>query len=74
MVMIVNKTVRVLNIGGTVVTPGMPVDIDKSFLDNERIKEMMEAGELEESDGSQPQPSDPATEQQPEVNQTAPKP
>ena len=57
MVMIVNKSVRVLNIGGTVVTPGIPVEIDKSFLDNERVKELMEAGEIEELDGSTPQPT-----------------
>lgn len=70
--MIVNKSVRVLNIGGTVVTPGIPVEIDKSFLDNERVKELMEAGELEESDGSTSQPTQqPATKEPPEPTTTA---
>ena len=50
MVMIVNKTVRLLNIGGIVVSPETPTPIDESFLDNDRIREMMKSGELEEVD------------------------
>jgi len=74
MALIVNKSARAIIIGGTSLTPNVPTEIDSSFLDNERVKELMESGELEESDGSTPQPSDPATTAQPEVKEAAPKP
>jgi len=74
MTLIVNKTARAIIIGGVGLTPNVPTEIDPSLLDNDRVKELMESGELAESDGSTPQPSDPATTTQPEVKETTPKP
>jgi len=78
MALIVNKSARAIIIGGTSLTPNVPTEIDSSFLDNERVKELMESGELEESDGSTPQPTQQpsvsGTTQQPEVNNSPPKP
>jgi hypothetical protein len=47
MVWIVNKSERAYNIGGVLVIPLLPVQIDDDFLNNERVKEIMADGDIE---------------------------
>ena len=47
MVWVVNKSPRVINIGGVLVTPLMPNEIDDSFLNHERVKAILDAGDIE---------------------------
>lgn len=53
MAKIVNKSQRVFSIGGIMISPNVPTEVDDSFLDNERVKELMDSGELEKGEGSQ---------------------
>ena len=47
MVWILNKSERAYNIGGVLVSPLVPIQIDDSFLDNARVKEIMADGDIE---------------------------
>jgi len=50
MAWVLNKSGRVYNIGGVLVSPLVPVFLDDSFLSIARVKEIIASGDLEVSD------------------------
>lgn len=55
MAWLLNKSQRAFNVGGTILVPTHTTEVPDDFLDNERIKEIIDAGELEVANG----PADP---------------
>lgn len=69
MAWIVNKSERLILVEGFMLVPTVPIDVPESVTGNERIKEMMEFGELEESD-----PPNTTAEEKPAAKKSAPPP
>jgi len=44
---VVNKSERLITIGGYWLTPLIPMDVPDTVMNNDRIKELLESGELE---------------------------
>jgi len=61
MVWVINKSQRAYNIGGVLVSPLIPVQIDDDFLNNERVKEILADGDIERTE----EPSQSANETNP---------
>jgi hypothetical protein len=49
MVWVVNKSERAYNIGGVLLSPLVPTQIDDSFLNNARVKEIIADGSIEQT-------------------------
>lgn len=61
-----NKSERAFNVGEIILVPTHTTEVSDDFLENERIKEIIAAGELEVADG----PDDPAKQPQPDTGAT----
>jgi len=61
MVLVVNKSERVYNINGIMLTPLIPAEIPDEFLNNDRVKEIMADGHIEKVDNETTKQADSAS-------------
>ena len=54
---LVNTSQRPISIGGVLLSPHVPADVDDAYRDNQRVKELLEEKVLEHAAAGDPAPS-----------------
>jgi hypothetical protein len=54
---LVNKTARVIHVGGVQLTPGSPVEVPDDQLEGDQVKQWLESKEIEKTEGPQQHPA-----------------